>query len=454
MVISWCSVPCGVKIRMRLSVVTTPIQPGAMVMACGVAPAGICKLAGRAGVRSRAVGIRVTSRPTTVMTPPIMVIISTITKTFSKRSEGGKPGSIGVSDMASPFEDEDAVAGGQLIITIGEDAPQRLDKALAQAVPEDAALSRSRLMKMIDEGDVLLAGVAVTNPKTKVKAGEAYTLILAPAVDVATLPEDIPLTVIWEDGDLIVIDKPAGMVVHPAPGTPSGTLVNALLHHCGDTLSGIGGERRPGIVHRIDKDTTGLLVVAKSDRAHHGLAAQFEAHTVNRHYMAVVNGVPSAYDPRLRGLKGITFEAGGILKIATHLERHKTDRQRQAVVWNSGRHAVTRARVMEDFKGGAALMECWLETGRTHQIRVHMAYAGHGLIGDQTYGGKKKVSPKLFGPEVAELGNSFPRQALHAASLGFAHPVTGEMLEFTSPLPADLSGLLGALRGGLGIGGA
>jgi 23S rRNA pseudouridine1911/1915/1917 synthase len=266
-------------------------------------------------------------------------------------------------------------------------------------------------------------------------------------VDVETLAEDIPLVVVWEDDDLIVIDKPAGMVVHPAPGSPSGTLVNALLHHCGDTLSGIGGERRPGIVHRIDKDTTGLLVVAKSDRAHHGLAAQFEAHTVNRHYLAVVNGVPSAYDPRLRGLKGISFEAGGILKIATHLERHKTDRQRQAVVWHSGRHAVTRARVVEDFRGGAALMECWLETGRTHQIRVHMAYAGHGLVGDQTYGGKKKVSPKLFGPEVAELGNTFPRQALHAATLGFEHPVTGEMLEFSSPLPADLQGLIDALRG-------
>jgi 23S rRNA pseudouridine1911/1915/1917 synthase len=387
-----------------------------------------------------------------------MVIIRTITKTFSKRSEGGKPGSIGVSDMVGPYEDEDAVdgakmadgdvAGNRLIIVIGADAAPRLDKALAAAVPEQAALSRSRLMKMIDEGDVLRGGVAVTNPKTKVKAGEEYTLILAPAVDVATLPEDIPLSVIWEDGDLIVIDKPAGMVVHPAPGTPSGTLVNALLHHCGDTLSGIGGERRPGIVHRIDKDTTGLLVVAKSDRAHHGLAAQFEAHTVNRRYIAVVNGVPSAYDPRIRGLRGITFEAGGILKIATHLERHKTDRQRQAVVWNSGRHAVTRTRAMEDFKGGAALMECWLETGRTHQIRVHMAYAGHGLVGDQTYGGKKKVSPKLFGAEVAEMGNSFPRQALHAATLGFAHPVTGEMLEFTSPLPADLEGLLAALRKG------
>jgi 23S rRNA pseudouridine1911/1915/1917 synthase len=332
-----------------------------------------------------------------------------------------------------------------LIIVIGADAPQRLDKALALAVPEEAALSRSRLMKMIEEGDVSRDGVAVLDPKTKVLEGQEYVLRLAPAVSVETLAEDIPLSVVWEDGDLIVIDKPAGMVVHPAPGTPSGTLVNALLAHCGDTLSGIGGERRPGIVHRIDKDTTGLLVVAKSDRAHHGLAAQFEAHTVNRHYLAVVHGVPSANDPRLRGMKGVSFEAGGILKIATGLARHKTDRQRQAVLWEAGRHAVTRARVVEAFSGAASLVECWLETGRTHQIRVHMSYVGHGLIGDQTYGGKRRLSPKLFG-DAAELANSFPRQALHAASLGFTHPVTGEALSFTSPLPSDLAGLLDALR--------
>jgi 23S rRNA pseudouridine1911/1915/1917 synthase len=335
-----------------------------------------------------------------------------------------------------------------LHLTIGEEAPNRLDKALAALVPEEAALSRSRLMKMIDEGDVLLDGQAATNPKAKVAEGQVYALRLAPAVELEhLLAEDIPLTVIWEDADLIVIDKPAGMVVHPAPGTPSGTLVNALLAHCGDTLSGIGGERRPGIVHRIDKDTTGLLVVAKSDRAHHGLAAQFEDHSVNRRYLAVVHGQPDAYDPRLRGLRGISFEAGGILKIATHLARHKTDRQRQAVVWQEGRHAVTRARVVEDFKGAASLMECWLETGRTHQIRVHMAYAGHGLIGDQTYGGKRRLPEKLFGP-AAELANSFPRQALHAATLGFEHPVTGEELEFTSPLPADMADLLAALQRG------
>ncbi len=322
----------------------------------------------------------------------------------------------------------------------------RLDKALAELVPVDAALSRSRLMRMMAEGAVLRDGVAVTDPKTKVALGQHYALRLDPAVDVETLPEAIPLSVVYEDGDLIVIDKPAGMVVHPAPGSPSGTLVNALLAHCGDTLSGIGGQRRPGIVHRIDKDTTGLLVVAKSDRAHHGLAAQFEDHSVNRRYLAVVHGVPSAYDPRIRGLKGVSFEAGGILKIATHLARHKTDRQRQAVVWDQGRHAITRARVIEDFSMAASLVECWLETGRTHQIRVHMAYTGHGLLGDQTYGGKKRLSPKVFGP-AADLGNSFPRQALHAATLGFEHPVTGQAMEFTSPIPPDLTQLLAALRG-------
>jgi 23S rRNA pseudouridine1911/1915/1917 synthase len=220
------------------------------------------------------------------------------------------------------------------------------------------------------------------------------------------------------------------------------------LAHCGDTLSGIGGERRPGIVHRIDKDTTGLLVVAKSDRAHHGLAAQFEAHSVNRHYLAVVHGVPSAHDPRIRGLKGISFEPGGIVKIATGLARHKTDRQRQAVVWEGqGRHAITRARVVEAFGDQAALVECWLETGRTHQIRVHLAHAGHGLIGDQTYGGKRKLAPKACGEAVAALANGFPRQALHAASLGFLHPVTAQMLTFEAALPADMAGLLQALRG-------
>lgn len=335
-----------------------------------------------------------------------------------------------------------------LRITIGEAPPDRLDKALARDVPEEASLSRSRLMKMIADGLVLLDGAPVTDPKARVAEGQVYALTLEPAVDVDTLAENIPLTVVWEDNDLIVVDKPAGMVVHPAPGSWTGTLVNALLHHFGGNLSGVGGEKRPGIVHRIDKETSGLLVVAKSDRAHHGLAAQFEAHSVNRRYLAVVNGAPDAADPRLRGIKGASFEPGNILRIATNLARHKTDRQRQAVFFDGvGRHAVTRARTLETYgvPPVAALVECWLETGRTHQIRVHMAHAGHGLIGDPTYGGKRKVSEKALGAAAVAAVAAFPRQALHAATLGFNHPVTGEALEFSSDLPADLKELLTSL---------
>ena len=341
---------------------------------------------------------------------------------------------------------EGPAQGGLITVTLGPDAAPRLDKALSAAVPEEAALSRSRLSRLIEAGAVSRAGVVVTDQKAKTASGEVWEIRIGPAEPVETLAEAIPLTVIWEDDDLIVIDKPAGMVVHPAPGTPSGTLVNALLHYCGDTISGIGGERRPGIVHRIDKETSGLIVAAKSDRAHHGLAAQFEAHTVTRHYLAICNGVPEGSDPRLRGTRGVSFEPGGVIRIATNLARHRTDRQKQAVTWPpEGRHAVTRARVVEGFAGQAALVDCWLETGRTHQIRVHLTWAGHGLIGDPTYGGRRKLSEKLLG-EAAQAAAAFPRQALHAASLGFSHPVTGERLEFRSDLPEDMSALLGAMR--------
>ncbi|WP_435258354.1 RluA family pseudouridine synthase [Thioclava sp. FR2] len=352
----------------------------------------------------------------------------------------------GLYDDGDDESGEDGIEAQTLTVLLPDGPADRLDKVLARAVPEEAALSRTRLSRMIADGDVLIGGVAVTDGKAKIDGGIEVVLRLAPPESVETLAEDIPLNVVYEDADLIVIDKPVGMVVHPAPGSPSGTLVNALLHHCGDSLSGIGGERRPGIVHRIDKDTTGLLVAAKSDRAHHGLAAQFERHSVTRHYIALVHGLPDAADPRLRGIKGVSFEAGGIIKIATLLARHKTDRQRQAVVWQDGRHAVTRVRVLEAFADQAALVECWLETGRTHQIRVHMSYAGYGLLGDETYGGKRKLSSRAVGEVAAEMGNGFSRQALHAATLGFDHPVTGERLEFTSPLPKDMSSLLDALR--------
>ncbi len=304
-------------------------------------------------------------------------------------------------------------------------------------------------MRLIEAGAVTLNGAPATDPRARVAEGDTVEIRLEPAEDVETLPEDIPLVVVYEDADLIVIDKPAGMVVHPAPGQWTGTLVNALLHHCGDSLSGIGGERRPGIVHRIDKDTSGLLVAAKTDRAHHGLAAQFERHTVDRHYLALVHGVPDAADPRLRGIRGVTFEAGGIVKIATGIDRHRTDRQRQAVTFSGGRHAVTRARVAQVFgtPPAAALMDCWLETGRTHQIRVHLSHAGHGLIGDPVYGGNRKLSPRAVGEAGAAAAAAFPRQALHAATLGFVHPVSGEDLSFASPLPPDMAALVATLGG-------
>ena len=318
------------------------------------------------------------------------------------------------------------------------DAPEpRLDKALARAVPEDAHLSRSRLAKLIVEGAVVVNGVQQINPKAKVAAGDEVRITVAEPAEVAIGPEDIPIEIVHEDADLIVVNKPAGMVVHPAPGTPHGTLVNALLHHFGGNLSGVGGEKRPGIVHRIDKDTSGLLVVAKSDRAHHGLSAQFANHTVSRIYQALCFGVPNPADPRLRGVRGVSFE-GATLKITTRLARHKTDRQRQAVVWSGGRHAVTRARVENDL-GAVALVECRLETGRTHQIRVHMHHVGHGLVGDQTYGGRRRVADKTPG---SALINGFQRQALHAATLGFNHPVTNEALSFAAPLPEDFVELL------------
>lgn len=314
-------------------------------------------------------------------------------------------------------------------------------------MPVDASLSRSRLAKLIPAGAVRINGDVVTDPRAKVTEGADVQIEIEEAAESHILPEDIPLDVIYEDADLIVVNKPAGMVVHPAPGTPSGTLVNALLHHCGDDLSGVGGMKRPGIVHRIDKETSGLLVVAKSDAAHHGLAAQFADHSCERYYKALVYGVPDANDPRLRGVKGANFEAGNILKITTQLARHKTDRQRQAVLFQGGRHAVTRARTVQRFGQPEvlALMECWLETGRTHQIRVHMTHAGHGLVGDPVYGGKRKLPKGAISEAGMAAIAGFGRQALHAAVLGFVHPVSGDAMRFEAALPDDMTALLAAL---------
>ncbi|MFN0115167.1 MAG: RluA family pseudouridine synthase [Paracoccaceae bacterium] len=338
----------------------------------------------------------------------------------------------------------------RLSLVIGADPPGRLDKALARDAPAEWDLSRSRLTRLIAGGAVSRGGKPVTDPKAAVAAGDRLEIALPPPAEARDAPEDIPLDVVFEDDDLIVIDKPAGLVVHPAPGSAGGTLVNALLAHCGDRLSGVGGARRPGIVHRIDKDTSGLIVVAKSDRAHHGLAAQFERHDVGRHYAAIVHGTPNPGDPRLMGLTGVSAEAGGVIRIATQIGRHRSDRQRQAVLAAGGRHAVTRFRVTEALgpaPAAAALVDCWLETGRTHQIRVHLSHAGHALIGDPAYGGHRRLSPKAHGAAEAA---AFPRQALHAATLGFRHPVSGEALSFSAPLPDDMARLAEALRGSAG----
>ncbi len=325
---------------------------------------------------------------------------------------------------------------------IGLDPPPRLDKALARDVDAGEALSRSRIARLIEDGAVSRDGAPERSVKAPATAGELWQIAVPPAEGTAIAAQDIPLSVAWEDAHLIVIDKPAGMVVHPAPGSPDGTLVNALMHHLGEDISGVGGRARPGIVHRIDKDTSGLLVAAKSDAAHHGLAAQFEAHGVDRLYRALCHGAPDAADPRLMGTRGVRAEDGWI-RIETRLDRHRTDRQRQAVHFDRGRFAVTRVRRVEAF-GAAALVECRLETGRTHQIRVHMAHAGHALIGDPVYGGRRRAPAAQPGAAAAA---AFARQALHAAVLGFVHPATGEPMRFESPLPEDMAALAAALAG-------
>jgi 23S rRNA pseudouridine1911/1915/1917 synthase len=322
----------------------------------------------------------------------------------------------------------------------------RLDRALAAAAPDGLGLSRSRLKALIEAGAVERDGAALTDPAAKVAGGERITVRLPPPAPASDAPEAIPLAILHEDDDLIVLDKPAGLVVHPAPGAEAGTLVNALLHHCGDRIAGVGGARRPGIVHRLDKDTSGLMVVAKTDRAHAALSAAFRDREVEREYRAIVWGAPDPAEPRLAGLPGVRFEAGGVLRIDGAIGRHPTDRKRMAVVAPArGRHAVTRVRTLLRCGGVAALVGCRLETGRTHQIRVHLAQVGHPLVGDSLYGRRRKP-PASAPPELAAALAGFPRQALHAARLGFVHPATGAAMSWETPPPDDftrLSRLLG-----------
>jgi 23S rRNA pseudouridine1911/1915/1917 synthase len=332
-----------------------------------------------------------------------------------------------------------------------EAAGDRLDRALAiAAAGAGLPLSRSRIGALIAEGAVAGPdGVTVREPARRVKPGERYSLQVPPAAEPVPQPEAIPLAVVYEDEHLIVVDKPAGMVVHPAPGAETGTLVNALLAHCGESLTGIGGARRPGIVHRIDKDTSGLLVVAKTEGAHAGLAAQFAAHTVERRYMAVLWGAPDRADPRLSGLPDVSFEAQGWARVESGIGRHRTDRKRMAVA-AGGRRAVTRLRVLERFGPAtrplASLAECRLETGRTHQIRVHASHIGHALIGDPVYGRVRPPAASACSETVRKALLAFPRQALHAQTLGFDHPQTQSRINLCATIPQDLHDLLMALR--------
>jgi 23S rRNA pseudouridine1911/1915/1917 synthase len=297
----------------------------------------------------------------------------------------------------------------------------RVDRALAALVP---TLSRERIKALISTGQVTLSGILARDPAVKARAGGQYILLIPEPAAAHNEAQDIALDIVYEDEHLLVVNKAAGLVVHPAAGNFDGTLVNALLHHCKGSLSGIGGVARPGIVHRIDKDTSGLLVVAKTDPAHVGLAAQFAKHSINRRYAAIVAGRP-------------TTSQG---TVDAPLARSSTNRKKIAIVAEGrGKSAITHWTLKEPLRD-AALVECQLETGRTHQIRVHMASIGHPLVGDPVYG-RARSSHRLI---LTQLG--FARQALHAADLGFIHPISGEALNFNAPIPFDMQHLLSALR--------
>lgn len=304
----------------------------------------------------------------------------------------------------------------------------RVDKFLSKAFPQ---LSRSQIQRLLGGGYITCGDITVADNACKTRLGDMYQLELPEAREADPVPENIELDIVYEDEDLLVVNKPAGMTVHPAPGAVSGTLVNALLFHCRESLSGIGGVKRPGIVHRIDKDTSGLLVVAKNDEAHRHLCEQFAEHSIERTYYAAVYGVP--------------VPARGT--ISGNIGRSVYDRKKMAVVANRGKEAVTHYRLLQNFRNAAALVQCNLETGRTHQIRVHMASRGWNLIGDQLYVKSGKSGIKGFSVEEKKFINYFPRQALHAASLGFRHPRRGDFLQFNVDFPDDFKALLDVLKG-------
>lgn len=329
--------------------------------------------------------------------------------------------------MTAVSDDDDGTARRHRLKSGPADDGARLDRFLAAHLPD---LSRNRLKSLILAGRLRIEGETITDPSHRVKQGQTFALIEPETAPARPEGQAIPLTVVYEDADVIVIDKPAGLVVHPAPGNPDRTLVNALIHHCGDSLSGIGGERRPGIVHRLDKDTSGLMVAAKSDRAHAGLAAQFAAREIRRAYRAVVWGVPSP--------------AAG--EIDTPIGRSPTHRKKMATRVRGGRPALTRYRLLRPVGSRASLIECRLATGRTHQIRVHMASIDHPIVGDPVYGRGRGARAGAPGSAARAAAQALGRQALHAARIGFLHPVTAAPLDFESDLPNDINQLISKLE--------
>lgn len=308
----------------------------------------------------------------------------------------------------------------------------RLDRAIADQLPD---ISRARIQALIAAGQVQLDGKVEKKLSLKVQGGQELILIIPPAVDDTPQPQDISLNIIFEDDDMLVINKAAGMVVHPAAGNYDGTLVNALLFHCGDSLSGIGGVKRPGIVHRLDKDTSGLMVVAKNDQAHQGLSHQLKDKSLYRLYHAFVWRSPTI-------IKG---------KVDLPIGRHSTNRLKMAIQKKSGRDAVTHYQLIENYHDAASLFECLLETGRTHQIRVHMQHIKHALIGDPLYSlpeqeGRALLHKAGYRPEMIEKIAAFPRQALHAAEIGFIHPVSEEEMHFKVDMPDDMQDLKSYLK--------
>ncbi len=309
-----------------------------------------------------------------------------------------------------------------------DEAGQRLDRVLAA---RHTGLSRSRLKALIEEGRVSADGVTITEPSYRVKPGQALATAVPEPAPYAPRGQAIPLDILYEDSEIVVIDKPPGLVVHPAPGNPDLTLVNALIAHCGYSLSGIGGVRRPGIVHRLDKDTSGILVAAKTDRAHQALSRQFAERTADRAYLAVVWGAPTPASGRIEG----------------NIGRDSRNRKKMTVVrGDKGKPAATRYRRLKRFGSVASLVECRLETGRTHQVRVHMTHAGHPLVGDPLYGRTTRARIKGLPETVVEALRSFPRQALHARLLAFNHPDSGERMRFEAEMPKDMKELCDILE--------